>query len=60
MAVSISRRRDLENRLLQGDFGQRDLAAFLVELLEALEAVPAMAHHFAGLADVAELRGQLQ
>src|SRR6202008_3338301 len=35
-------------------------AAGVVEFLEAVEAVTAVTHHFAGLADVAELLGQLQ
>src|SRR5262249_43909915 len=34
--------------------------AFVVQLLEAVEAVPAVAHHLAGLADIAELLGQLE
>jgi hypothetical protein len=34
--------------------------ALLVELLEAVEVIAAVAHHLAGLADVAELLGQLQ
>ena len=37
-----------------------DLAALLVEFLEAVEAVARIAHDFAGLADVAELFGQFQ
>jgi hypothetical protein len=45
----------LRRLLLQGKF-----AAFVVQFLEAVEAVPAVAHHLAGLADVAELLGQLQ
>jgi hypothetical protein len=31
-----------QDRLAPGDLGQRDLAAFLIELLEAVEAVPAV------------------
>ena len=50
----------LEHRLLAGNFGKRDLPAFLVQLLEAVEAVPAIPHHLAGLAHIAELLGQLQ
>src|SRR5262249_2520409 len=41
--------------LLQGQF-----AAFVVQFLKPVEAVPAIPHHLAGLADVAELLGQLQ
>src|SRR3989442_10409553 len=36
------------------------LAAFVVQLLEPIEAVAAVAHHLAGLAHIAELLGQLQ
>ena len=39
---------------------KRQLAAFVVQLLEPVEAVAAVAHHLAGLADIAELLGQLQ
>src|SRR5205807_8255424 len=42
------------------DLLQGQLAAFVVQLLEAIEAVPAVAHHLAGLADIAELLGELQ
>src|SRR5262249_37553560 len=35
-------------------------AGFLVHLLEAVEAVPAVAHHLPGLAHIAELLGQLE
>ena len=38
----------------------RQLAALVVEFLEPLEAVPAIAEHFARLADIAELFGQFQ
>src|SRR5437016_14676388 len=37
-----------------------DLAALLVKLLKTIEAVPRVPHDLAGLADVAELLGQLQ
>src|SRR5215813_11098410 len=40
--------------------GLRRLIAFVVKLLETVEAVAAVAHHFAGLADIAELLGQLE
>src|SRR5438105_6610935 len=36
------------------------LAAFIVQLLEPVEAVPAIPQHLAGLTDVAELLGQFQ
>ena len=39
---------------------QRQFAAGVVKLLEAIEAVARVAHHFAGLADIAELPRQLQ
>src|SRR5205814_7959162 len=42
------------------DLLQCQLAAFVVQLLEPIEAVPAVPHHLAGLADIAELFGQLQ
>src|SRR5271165_1144494 len=35
-------------------------AAFVVEILEPIEAVPAVAHNFTRLADVAELLGQFE
>src|SRR5437773_5993099 len=50
----------LQYWLLAADLLQRQLAAFVVELLEPVEAVAAVAHHLAGLADVAELLGELQ
>jgi hypothetical protein len=37
---------------LQGEF-----AAFVVKLLESVEAVATVAHHFAGLRNIAELFG---
>ena len=36
------------------------VAAFVVEFLEAVEAVAAVSHHLAGLAHIAELFGELQ
>jgi hypothetical protein len=50
----------LQHRLLAADLLQRQLAACIVKLLEAVEAVAAVAHHLAGLADIAELFGELQ
>src|SRR5215475_5514246 len=50
----------LQHRLLAADLLQRQLAALVLKLLEAVEAVAAVTHHLAGLADVAELLGELQ
>src|SRR5436190_24175011 len=49
-----------QDRLAPADLLQCQLAAFVVQLLEPIEAVPAVPHHLAGLADIAELFGQLQ
>src|SRR6202030_4448693 len=46
--------------LLAADLLQRQLTAFVVKLLEAVEPVTAVTHHLAGLADIAELLGKLQ
>ena len=46
--------------LLAADLLQRQLTAFLVKLLEAIKTVPRITHHFACLADVAELLRKLQ
>ena len=50
----------LQHRLLAADLLQSQLAAFVIEFLEAVEAVAAVAHHRASLADIAELFGKLQ
>ena len=50
----------LQHRLHAADLLQRQFAALLVELLEPVEAVVAVAHHFSSLADIAELLGELQ
>src|SRR5204863_7186103 len=50
----------LQHRLAASYLLQRQLAAFVVQLLEPIEAVAAVAHHLAGLADIAELLGQFQ
>ena len=42
-----------------GGLSVGDLAARVVELSEPVEAVARVAHHLAGLADIAELLGQL-
>jgi hypothetical protein len=39
---------------------QRSLAASIVQFLESVEAVARVTHHATGLADVAELPGQLK
>ena len=56
----LRRRAVLQDRLLAADLLQRQFTAFVVQLLEPVEAVAAIPHHLAGLADVAELLGQLQ
>src|SRR6266849_4146428 len=50
----------LQDRLAPRDFLQRRLAALVVEFLEAVEAVAAVAHHPARRRHVAELLCQLQ
>src|SRR5207245_3176711 len=50
----------LQHRLPAADLLQRQLAAFVVEFLEAVEAVAAVSHHLAGLAHIAELFGEFQ
>src|SRR5205814_9014230 len=49
-----------QDRLRAADLLQRQLAAFVVALLDPVKAVPAITHHLAGLAHIAELLGQLQ
>jgi hypothetical protein len=49
-----------QDRLLARDFLQRQLAAFVIQFLEPVEAVAAIVEQFAGLAPVAELLGKLQ
>jgi hypothetical protein len=44
--------------LLATDLLQRQLAAFVIEFLETVEAVAAVTHHLAGLADIAEPLGE--
>ncbi len=56
----VRRRPVLQDRLAAADLLQRQLAAFVVQLLEPIKAVAAVAHHLAGLADIAELLGQFQ
>src|SRR5262249_32867523 len=50
----------LQHRLLAADLLQCQLASRLVELLEPVKAVAAVAQHLASLADVAELLGELR
>src|SRR3954454_20811587 len=50
----------LQHRLLAADLLQSKLPAFVVELLEAVEAVTAVAHHLAGLAHIPELLSKLK
>src|SRR5262249_2789674 len=52
-SLDLLRHAVLQHRLLAADFLQRQFAALVVELLEAVEAVATVAHHFAGLADMA-------
>ncbi len=48
-----------QHGLLAADLLQRQLAAFVVKLLEAVEAVAAVTHHLAGVTDIAKLLGEL-
>ena len=50
----------LQHGLLAADLLQSKVPAFVVKLLEAIEAVAAIAHHLAGLTHIAELFGKLQ
>jgi len=50
----------LQDRLAARQLLQCQLAASLVEILEPIKAVAAIAHHLTGLADIAELSRQLQ
>ena len=56
----LGRRPVLQDRLAPRQLLQRQFAAGVVKLLETIETVAAIAHHFAGLADIAELFGQLK
>jgi hypothetical protein len=58
--VDLRCRAVLQHRLVPADLLQRQLAALIVKLLETIKAVAAVPHHLAGLADIAELLGQLQ
>ena len=50
----------LQQRPATRDLLQRGLAALVVQLLEAVEAVARVTHDAAGLADVSQLPGQLR
>jgi hypothetical protein len=56
----LRRRAVFQHWLAPADLLQGQLAAFVVQLLEAVKAVTAVAHHLAGSAHIAELLGQLQ
>jgi hypothetical protein len=50
----------LQARLAPADLLQRQLATFVIELFEPIEAVPTVAHHLARSAHITELLRQLQ
>src|SRR5262249_21187687 len=50
--LDLVRHAVLQHRFLAADFLQGQFAALVIELLELIEAVAAVAHHFAGLDDV--------
>jgi len=58
--LDLRRHAVLQDRLLATDLLQGQLATFVIQLLEAIKAVTALPHDLAGLADIAELLGQLQ
>ena len=58
--LDLGRRAVFQDRLAPRQLLQRQFAAGVVKLLEAIETVARVAHHLAGLADIAELPGQLQ
>src|SRR3954449_12458504 len=58
--LDLGRRAVGQQGLTTGELLKGELAAGVVELLEAVEAVARGAHHLAGLAHVAELLGELQ
>ena len=58
--LDLGRRAVLQDQFAPRQLLQRQLAAGVLKLLEAIETVARVAHHFAGLADIAELPGQLQ
>ena len=58
--LDLGRHAVLQHWLLAADLLQRQFAALVVKLLEPVEAIPAIAHHLAGLDDIAKLLGELQ
>src|SRR3954451_14723997 len=58
--LDLGRRAVRQQGLTTGQLLKGELAAGVVELLEAIEAVARVAHHLAGLAPVAKLLGELQ
>ena len=58
--LDLRRHSVLQDRLAARQLLQSELAAFVVKLLEAIEAVARVAHHLAGLRDVAELLGKFE
>src|SRR5262249_39753223 len=56
----VTQRKQADSGRFRLQVDRQTFAALLVELLEPVEAVAAVAHHFAGLADIAELLGELQ
>ena len=56
----LARNAVAEIRFPAADLAERVFATGLVQLLEAIEAVAAVAHHLAGLGDIPELLGELQ
>lgn len=50
----------LEQRPVVGNLLQRSFTASIVQFLKSVEAVARVTHHATGLADVAELPGQLE
>jgi hypothetical protein len=58
--LDLGRGTVLQDRFATTDLGKRELPAFVVHLLEPVEAIAAIAQHPAGLRHVAELLGELQ
>ena len=58
--LNVRRGTVLQARLAPADLLQRQLATFVIELFETIEAVPTVAHHLARSAHIAELLRQLQ
>ena len=58
--LDLRRRAVFQDRFAPRQLLQRQFAAGVVKLLEAIETVARVAHHLAGLADIAELPVQLQ